>query len=73
MQWDWSRFIELTGLVVTILSLHMSNVVTARKTREAMLERLTRMETKMNLMYGWFKSHVFKISGGSGREDDSES
>lgn len=65
MQWDWSHIVELSGLVVTILSLHFSNVRSARKTREDLLGRFTSMETKMELMYGWFRRHVVKLNGGT--------
>ena len=71
MPWDWSRMVELSGLVVTILSLHYANVRAqqrtrdenariAQQTRDALTTKLTEMETKLSLIYGWFKRNVLK-------------
>jgi len=68
MPWDWGRIIELGGLVITILSMHISNVRWATKTRDDVLTRMTNMETKMDLMYSWFRRNVIR-----GRDDESQS
>ena len=76
--WDWSRIIELAGLMVTILSLHYANVRaqqrtreenerSAQQTREALTAKMTEMETKLSLIYGWFKRNVLR-----GRIDESD-
>ena len=69
MTWDtWGHIVELIGLVVTIVSLHISNLRWANKTRDEMLGRMTAMETKVDLLYGWFKRNIFK--GRSTESDD---
>jgi hypothetical protein len=78
--WEWSRIVELAGLVVTILSLHFSNVRAqqriqaenariAQQTRDELTRKLTQMETKLALIYSWFKVNVFK---GRVTESDDE-
>lgn len=63
--------VELSGLVVTILSLHYANVRAqqrtreenariAQQTRDELTKKLTEMETKLSLIYGWFKRNVLK-------------
>jgi hypothetical protein len=69
MQWDWSRIVELTGLVVTILSLHMSNVRFAQKTRDDLTKTLTEIAVKVDLMHWWFKRNVIK---GKNTESDDQ-
>jgi hypothetical protein len=71
MSWDWGHIVELAGLVVTILSLHISNVRWATRTRDDVLNRMTGMETKMDLIYGWFKHSVIK--GGRSTESHEQS
>jgi hypothetical protein len=78
--WEWSRIVELAGLVVTILSLHFSNVRAqqrtqaenarlAQETRDELTRKLTAMETKLEILYGWFKRNVFR---GRGTESDDK-
>lgn len=68
MPWDWSRVVELGGLVVTILSLHVSNVRFAQQTRDDLTKKMTAMETKLDLLYTWFKRTG--IRGRSTESDD---
>ena len=75
MQWDWSRWVELGGFVVTVVSLHYSNLRHAEKNRDALIthianleNKVTKLETKTALIYSWFRRHVVKIDGEAGRE-----
>lgn len=69
MTWDWTRIVELTGLVVTILSLHFSNMRFNQATRDDLTRKLSAMETKLDLIYGWFKRNVIR---GRGTESNDE-
>ncbi len=55
MTWDWSRVVELAGLVVTILSLHVSNVRFNQQTRDDLTKSMAEMKAKLDLLYTWFK------------------
>jgi hypothetical protein len=68
MPWDWSRVVELSGLVVTILALHISNVRFAQQTRDELTKSMTEMKTKLDLLYTWFKRTGLK--GRSTESDD---
>ena len=70
MQWDWGRTIELGTLIVMVLTLHLTNLHWASRTRDQFLERMTSMEQKLALMYGWFKRNVVR---GSATESDDKS
>jgi hypothetical protein len=70
MVWDWSRIVELTGLVVTIITLHMSNLRFNQRTRDDLTTRLAKMETKVDLVYGWLKRRV--LFRGKANESDDE-
>lgn len=54
--WDHfsiSHIIELIGIVITVVTLHRQNVA-----------RMTQMETKIDLIYQWFKRRVIFRNGG---------
>ena len=69
MTWDtWGHIVELVGLVVTIVSLHVSNVRFAQQTRDDLTKSMTEMKAKLDLMYTWFKRVGLK--GRSAESDD---
>lgn len=68
MEWSWSHIVELAGLVVTILALHFSNMRFNQETRDNLTRTMTQMETKVDLMYGWFKKNFLR--GRSTESDD---
>lgn len=68
MQWDWGRVVELAGLVVTIVSLHASNVRWATRTRDDVLMRMKGMETKLDILYRWFERNI--VAGDYRRRND---
>jgi hypothetical protein len=58
-EWNWSNIIEFVGLVFMFYKMHTGNI-----------KRLSSIETRIDIMYDWWRRHI--VHGGATSDDDDE-